>query len=291
MSFPNLILPIVAERPDQAAGAERDSNRLTYWEYIRLDDLLALARPQTGLRDERVFIMFHQMAEMILALIINELEQLTAPTPAPVPEWKTRLTRIVSICGLFIHNINALGRSIDREQFLHFREALSPASGFQSFQYRKMELLSARLGHLARSEQGGRLPEGTAMDILFERLYWRHAIPVSRPASERTSLIDFEARYLQELRIIAMELEHRNLAAGFAALAHEHRTDENLMGLMREFDRMVNEGWREVHLRLALTLLDGNGAPRPSTGGTDWKAYLRETHRVTFFPELSEPGD
>jgi tryptophan 2,3-dioxygenase len=197
----------------------------------------------------------------------------------------------VTICELFIHNINALGRSIDREQFLHFREALSPASGFQSFQYRKMELMSTRLAHLARSEQGGRIPDGAPLDLLFEHLYWRHAIPGNRPASERASLLDFEVHYLQELRKVAVELEHRNLAAAFDSLSHEHRTDASLTSLMREFDRMVNQDWREAHYRLALLLLDGSGGPRSSTGGTDWRTYLRKSVQISFFPDLSGRHD
>jgi tryptophan 2,3-dioxygenase len=291
MWFPKFILRMAAQAPKAVAEPHRSSTHPTYWDYIRLDELLALARPKTALRDERVFIIFHQLAEMILALIINELEQLTARAPAPIDEWKMRLTRIVTICGLFIHNINALGRSIDREQFLHFREALSPASGFQSFQYRKMELMSTRLGNLAKSELGGPLPDGVPLDLLFERLYWRQAIPGNRSAGERASLLDFEARYLQELRKIAVELEHRNLAAAFDSLPHEHRTDKSLMSLMREFDRMVNQEWREAHYRLALLLLDGSGAPRSSTGGTDWKTYLRKSLQISFFPDISGQSD
>src|SRR5262245_22462037 len=142
-------------------------SRLTYWDYIRLDELLARLNPCTTLPDERLFIIFHQIAEMCLALIIHELEQLTAEKPVPVVEWKTKLTRIVTICGLFTHNISALGRCIDREQFLSFREALSPASAFQSFQYRKMELLSARLRDLVLRDRLHLLPSEASAELLF----------------------------------------------------------------------------------------------------------------------------
>ncbi|MGA2410125.1 MAG: tryptophan 2,3-dioxygenase family protein, partial [Candidatus Binataceae bacterium] len=107
-----MILRMVAQKSEKAPELPPSPSHLTYWDYIRLDELLALAQPQTGLRDERVFIIFHQLAELILALIINELEQLTAHTPAPIDEWKMRLTRIVTIGGLFVDNINTLSRSI-----------------------------------------------------------------------------------------------------------------------------------------------------------------------------------
>lgn len=282
-----MILRMVAQKSEKAPALPPSPGHLTYWDYIRLDELLALAQPKTALRDERVFIIFHQLAELILALIINELEQLTTHTPAPIDEWKMRLTRIVTISGLFVDNINTLSRSIDREQFLQFREALSPASGFQSFQYRKMELLSTRLENLARTEQGGRFPAEAPSDLLFEHLYWRQAIPSDRSANQRASLLDFEAQYLPELRKTAVELEHRNLAAAFDLLPYKQRADTGLTSLMLKFDRMVNREWREAHFQLAHLMLNGSGVPRSSTGGTDWKTYLHKSLQISFFPDLS----
>jgi tryptophan 2,3-dioxygenase len=278
--------PDTGERPQRAPRSE--PSRLTYWDYIRLDELLALSNPRTKLSDERVFIIFHQIAEMSLALIVGELEQLTAEVPLPVSDWKTKLKRVIAICGLFTHNVKALGRCIDREQFLSFREALSPASGFQSFQYRKMELMSARLKDLVLPDRLNLLPPDATAELLFEHLYWRQAISADRPSDERAMLLDFEARYLDELRNIAISRERRNLAARFAALPREDNTDSTLVRLLRDFDRMVNRGWRGAHHRLALALLADPHAPRVSTGGTNWRSYLETSNKgIRFFPGLT----
>jgi tryptophan 2,3-dioxygenase len=273
------------ERPQSCARFE--AGRSTYWDYIQLDSLLSLPSPRTELPDERLFIIFHQIAEMSFAMILGELEQLTAEAPLPVSEWKIKLARVNAICGLFVHNTRTLGRCIDREQFLRFRETLSPASGFQSFQYRKMELISARLRDLILPSQFDLLPPDAPAELLFEHLYWRHAIPAERPAAERAMLLDFENRYLDDLRNIAIGYQRRNLAVRFAALPNGEHEDPALVRLLRKFDHIINRVRRGVHHQLALALLVDSSIPRDSTGGTDWCPYLAgsNTH-IRFFPEL-----
>ena len=50
---------------------------LNYWDYINLDILLSLQQPKTSFKDEKIFIIYHQITELYFKLIIWELEQIT----------------------------------------------------------------------------------------------------------------------------------------------------------------------------------------------------------------------
>ncbi|MFZ5999579.1 MAG: tryptophan 2,3-dioxygenase family protein, partial [Bacteroidota bacterium] len=49
---------------------------LTYWDYIHLDTLLSLQTPKTQFKDEKVFIVYHQITELYFNLVLWELEQI-----------------------------------------------------------------------------------------------------------------------------------------------------------------------------------------------------------------------
>src|SRR5258708_3200386 len=50
------------------------SDYLTYWDYIHLDTLLSLQTPKTHFKDEKVFIVYHQITELYFNLILWEIE-------------------------------------------------------------------------------------------------------------------------------------------------------------------------------------------------------------------------
>jgi tryptophan 2,3-dioxygenase len=154
-----------------------------------------------------------------------------------------------------------------------------------------MELMTARLRDLVPRERLDALPADASAELLFEHLYWRHAIPVERPAVDRAMILDFEGRYLNDLRNVAILYQQRNLAARFAALRNEGPVDPAVVRLLRKFDHIINRGWRSVHHQLALELLASSSTPRASTGGTDWCRYLSDANtHIRFFPELFGPA-
>ena len=53
------------------------SRYLTYWDYVQLETLLSLQRPKTDLKDEMIFVTYHQITELYFKLILWELGQLT----------------------------------------------------------------------------------------------------------------------------------------------------------------------------------------------------------------------
>ena len=258
------------------------SNDLTYWNYLQLDGLLALQRPRTDSRDEKPFIILHQIAELGFALIIHELEQLTNADRADPQQWKIHLRRVVQYFRFLTMQLGLTARGIAKEEFANFRNALFPASGFQSFQFRKIELLSARLYDLTLSHDRNPCSYSTPVDDLLPFLYWRR-VGGEHP---NLTLANFEERYLVELTDLARHCEGRNLAERWDT-SPSLRNDPSIAELLRRYDRLANVTWPELHYRLAVAFLEDKRSDQASSGGTDWRRYLRakQTH-ISFFPEL-----
>jgi tryptophan 2,3-dioxygenase len=123
----------------------------TYWDYLRLSELLSL---QGGLEDDESklmsdelhFIVVHQVYELWFKLILRELrlarDQLAQPRVAEetVPYVVHHLRRVSEIFKLAVQQW-AVMETLTPQDFLGFRDKLIPASGFQSFQMREVESL------------------------------------------------------------------------------------------------------------------------------------------------------
>src|SRR6187401_2707624 len=68
---------------------------ITYWDYIQTDALLNLQTQRTVLPDEMVFIMYHQVNELLFKMILWEIDQL-CHTEQPKTEFFTEKLRRIS---------------------------------------------------------------------------------------------------------------------------------------------------------------------------------------------------
>lgn len=123
----------------------------TYWDYLRLDQLLGL---QGGLEgdeakieaDELHFIVVHQAFELWFKLVLRELrlarDLLARPrvSEEAIPYVVHHLGRVNAILRLLVDQF-AIMETLTPQDFLAFRDKLIPASGFQSFQLRELELV------------------------------------------------------------------------------------------------------------------------------------------------------
>ncbi len=123
----------------------------TYWDYIRVEDLLALQGGLDGdetklTNDEVRFITIHQVDELWFKLILRELQATRDLFGlAYVPETSLsaaalalrRVTIIFQLAGRHFR----LMETMRTQDYLKFRDKLSPASGFQSAQFREVEIL------------------------------------------------------------------------------------------------------------------------------------------------------
>src|SRR6201987_3105529 len=72
------------------------SDYLTYWDYIHLDTLLSLQTPKTHFKDEKVFIVYHQITELYFNLALWEIEQIVDHQSLTEKFFCERLDRIIS---------------------------------------------------------------------------------------------------------------------------------------------------------------------------------------------------
>jgi len=123
---------------------------LTYWEYINLDSLLSLQQPKTSFKDEKIFIIYHQITELYFKLILSEMEQLAEQEPLSEDFFKSRLERILMYFDHLISSFAMMWKGMEKEQFLKFRMSLLPSSGFQSAQFREIELMASKVPNFVR---------------------------------------------------------------------------------------------------------------------------------------------
>ena len=111
-----------------------------YWDYIQLDTLLSLQRPVTKVEDEPIFIIYHQITELYFKLTRIEIDSIAKNDANTVEDFTKRIQRINRYFGALRGSFSVMELGMNKEEFLAFRNALSPASGFQSVQYRIIEL-------------------------------------------------------------------------------------------------------------------------------------------------------
>ena len=123
-----------------------------YQSYLALDQLLSAQNPRSAgmeggeAHEEMLFIIVHQSYEIWFKQIIHELESVLDMFNKDVVDEKNigtaiaRLNRVIQIFKLLVDHIPIM-ESMTPLDFLDFRNYLFPASGFQSYQFRKVENL------------------------------------------------------------------------------------------------------------------------------------------------------
>ena len=263
---------------------------LPYWDYIHLDVLLSLQKPRTAFPDEQIFIMYHQITELYFRLVLHEMDQISA---AVVPDCAWVVARVERMNRYFEalrHSFTIMVDGMEPQQFLKFRMALLPASGFQSAQYRRIELSATDLLNLVDRRVRGDFKGDEPAEQLFEHIYWKQGATELKSGKATLTLRQFEARYRDELLLLAQKKQNNNLYAVYRRLlaeAHDSVDVSSLRDALRRFDRHVNVWWPLAHYRSAVRYLQGDPDTIAATGGTNWQQYLPPRLQLRiFFPEL-----
>ncbi len=266
---------------------------LTYWDYIHLDTLLSLQNPRTPIPDERIFIMYHQITELFFRLTLDAIEQLAQSQPQPTLEiFKRQMVRINRYFTNLITSFDIMVDGMDRDEFLRFRMSLLPASGFQSVQYRMIEIASTDLRQLVHTSKRELTADVTDVRLLNSVLYWKSGATELSSGKKTLTLRQFEAKYAEELVRFSQHFESCNLRQLYLKLPAEAQNDAELRELLREFDINANVRWALSHYRSAVRYLDAKPKEIEATGGTNWQKYLPPRfQRVVFFPELWTPDE
>jgi len=260
------------------------SEYLTYWDYIHLDTLLSLQSPKTNFPDEQVFIMYHQITELYFKLVLFEIEQIANHASLTEKFFIERLDRINRYFKSLENSFTIMVDGMEKEQFLKFRMALLPASGFQSAQYRLIEICSTNLINLvAINERAGFSAKSTASELL-EKLYWRSGATELKSGKKTLTLQQFENKYNKSFLDIANNFTSKNL---YAIFKKQFPESKELISRLREFDLLANVFWPLAHMKSAGRYLHKDPEDIKATGGTNWQKYLPPRfQKVIFFPDI-----
>jgi tryptophan 2,3-dioxygenase len=261
---------------------------LTYWDYIHLDTLLSLQNPRTPIPDERIFIMYHQITELYFRLSLDAIALLSQQEGAPTMElFKRQLIRLNRYFKNLIDSFDIMVDGMDRDEFLRFRMSLLPASGFQSVQYRMIEIASTDLRQLVHPSKRELATGVDEVRLLASVLYWKSGATELSSGKKTLTLRQFEEKYAEEIVRFAQQYQKHNLRQLYLKLSAEDQKDEELRELLRTFDMNANVRWALSHYRSAVRYLDAKPKEIEATGGTNWQKYLPPRfQRVVFFPEL-----
>ena len=265
---------------------------LTYWDYIHLDTLLSLQVPRTYFPDEEIFIMYHQITELYFKLIIHEQKQIVDDQSQEVDHFIEKAKRINNYYKALISSFSIMINGMEREQFLRYRMALLPSSGFQSAQYRMIEIYATPLENLVFDPERDQYSKDTAIEELYEHIYWKKGA-TDRSTGEKTlTLKQFEYRYTPRFIRIAKEVEGNTIYHKYLKLPEKARNNKALIDALRKMDLNANVNWPLMHMGSAYRYLNKGDKTIEATGGTNWKEYLPPSfQKVVFFPKLHSKED
>jgi len=243
-----------------------EEGALSYGSYLRLPEVLdlqtLLSNPPA--HDELLFIVVHQAYELWFKEMVFELESVRDLLfERNVPRARHFMARVHAIERLMREQIEVL-ETMDPQDFLEFRSNLNPASGFQSIQFREIEVLSGfrpeGYEKMAEDEEGRailarRMAEPSVWDA-FRDLLEHHGLPMSDPRQQRTSLLKLA--------------RDRDAYPEVWYLAEDLVVHDELFAL-----------WRSRHVMM----VERQIGAKTGTGGSGVE-YLRTTLEKKFYPEL-----
>lgn len=255
------------------------SKGVTYGSYLRLPELLAAQRPQTGEHDELLFVILHQTMELWMKQAIHEIgaAQLEVRSGNLVPAYK-HLARVSRIQAVMTQTWDILA-TMTPSDYLSFRDLLGSSSGFQSAQFRVLEY---KLGikdanflkfHDEGSSDRAMLDEALSTPSLYDdalRQLAQGGFDIPSSAYERPPGTPYEPSDAVEDAWLAV---YRDPAKHWSL----YQLAEKLIDLD---DALLT--WRHKHV---LTVERIIGRKR-GTGGTEGVGYLQQTLTRRAFPEI-----
>ncbi|MDY7012468.1 MAG: tryptophan 2,3-dioxygenase family protein [Cyanobacteriota bacterium] len=255
-----------------------------YWNYHHLEQLLSCKQPITASKDEDLFIAVHQICEIAFHQAIADLdrtlealrEAIASPDPMAGETGEAcyffdRVLRLYEVAATTMPILNTL------RAFAEFRTSIGPTSGFQSFQFRRLEIMS-----------GVRDP------------YWAGGTS-DGAGNPHVAEVEFNRRYGKEIEAWFEQYRQHNLAFYYELLLGraegnsrdekiatllEHPRTQGILKRMRDYDELQTR-FHQGHLGLATKQLKIVGVD-VGTGGTSFRNYLAKYDRTVapLFPGL-----
>jgi len=259
---------------------------LTYWDYIHLDTLLSLQSPKTPFPDEEIFIMYHQITELYFKLSLHEFKQIAEHEALTAKFFTERVKRINAYFNALVSSFEVMVNGMEKEQFLKFRMSLLPASGFQSAQYRMIEICATEFNRLVDKSKREELRDAP-IEEKFEYIYWKFGATELASGKQTLTLKQFIDKYAAQFLALSKERERSNFSVLYHRLEQQGEDVAALAEELRTLDLFVNVEWPLSHYKSAVRYLERDPVDIAATGGTNWQKYLppRFQKRI-FYPFL-----
>lgn len=253
--------------------------RMAYGDYLKLDTLLSAQSPLSDKQDEMLFIIVHHVQELWLNLIIHELEFAISNLREDKAGIAFKaLARVSRIQEQLVTAWDVLS-TLTPSDYLTFRDVLGQASGFQSYQYRLVEiLLGAKdprmlLPHRHRTEIFERLESAFHGPSIYDEaiaLVARHGFDMPDELLNR----DFSQNHVFSHGLSAVWLQiYREPEKHFEL----YELAEELVDVEDHFQQ-----WRFRHMKTVERII----GHKKGTGGSSGVGFLKTALDRTFFPEL-----
>jgi len=255
----------------------------SYGELLQLEQLLGAQAPfqETPSHDSLLFIVIHQVAELWLKLIVHEIEGASHDIAADeLGVAFKKLSRVKMIQQQMITAWDVL-RTMTPADYLTFRDALGPSSGFQSYGYRLVEFALGNkdgnhiLVHRHDPIVTARLQEALTRPSLYDealRLMARRGFALSAAVLER----DLTQPYRS----------HEEVLEAWRQVYLDPRTYWDLYDLAEKLVDIEDnfQHWRFSHVQAVKRII----GRKPGTGGSSGVPFLEKALQISFFPELYE---
>jgi tryptophan 2,3-dioxygenase len=255
------------------------SKDMSYGDYLHLDAVLGAQHPLSPEHNEMLFIVQHQTSELWMKLLLHELAAALENVKADKLGGAFKmLARVSKIMEQLVHAWDVLA-TMTPPEYSAIRPYLSSSSGFQSWQYRRIEFM------LGNKNAAMLKPHSHRPDLLAQvEAAWR-----------APSLYDESLRLLARrgLAVPASHLE-RDWTLPYVV---DDGVEQAWLTVYRDPDRHwdlyqlgeeltdLEDAFRLWRFRHVTTVERVIGFKR-GTGGTSGVGYLRKMLDVVLFPEI-----
>jgi tryptophan 2,3-dioxygenase len=184
------------------------------------------------------------------------------------------------------NSFDIMVHGMEKDQFLKFRMALLPASGFQSAQYRLIEISSTDMINLVSMGERPKLRDADIAEML-EKLYWKSGATELATGKKTLTLQQFEEKYMNDFYERGLKCKNTNLQQIYLTRFVNSPQKAEIIARLRTYDHLANVLWRLAHLKSSGHYLKRDPENVAATGGTNWQKYLPPRfQKIMFFPEL-----
>ncbi|HEY9084149.1 MAG TPA: tryptophan 2,3-dioxygenase family protein [Vicingaceae bacterium] len=260
---------------------------IDYWDYIEVESLLSLQKPRTDFPDEMVFIMYHQVTELLLNMMLHEMYQVCEKENITADYFIEKVGRMNRYIQMLANSFDVMRLGMDPEQYNQFRFTLTPASGFQCASFRQAEICATDIKNLVDPRLKNNLTDIHDFPYLFENIYWQAAGKDHKTGKKSLTLQHFEEKYLAQFIAMAEYYKDKNIWQKYITLPESKKNNPALIQALKDLDIEFNIKWPIVHLNAAKQYLESKDKVIEATGGSEWQKYLHPKYqRRVFFPDL-----